>query len=73
MKGTEKRGRPPLKKDKRRKHRHCRVTIIYQDGDKFARVYTDLAKATSFAEQQKKSNVVRETVIVEVGRQGLRE
>lgn len=65
--------KPAIKKPQRHKHRHYRVTVVYRDGGKFARVYTDLDKATRFAEQQEKSNVVRKTVVVEVGRQGLRE
>ena len=40
-------------KDKRRKHRHWQVTVYYRDGEKFARVYTDRAKAARFAARQK--------------------
>jgi hypothetical protein len=54
-------------KDKRRKHRHWQVTVFYRDGEKFARVYTDRAKATSFAERQKKSPVVKTARVVQVG------
>jgi hypothetical protein len=54
-------------KDKRRKHRHWQVTVFYRDGERFARVYTDRAKATSFAERQKKSPVVKTTRVVQVG------
>ena len=54
-------------KDKRRKHRHWQVTVFYRDGERFARVYTDRAKATSFAERQKKSPVVKSARVVQVG------
>jgi hypothetical protein len=54
-------------KDKRRKHRHWQVTVFYRDGERFARVYTDRAKATSFAARQKKSPVVKSTRVVQVG------
>jgi hypothetical protein len=54
-------------KDKRRKHRHWQVTVFYRDGERFARVYTDRAKATSFAQRQKKSPVVKTTRVVQVG------
>jgi len=47
------------KTDKRRKHRHWIVTVFYRDGEKFARVYTDRAKASRFAERQKNSPVVK--------------
>jgi hypothetical protein len=53
-------------KDKRRKHRHWQVTVVYRDGERFARVYTDHAKAISFAERQKKSPVVKATRVVQV-------
>ncbi|MCL6482021.1 MAG: hypothetical protein K6U02_09865 [Firmicutes bacterium] len=69
---TQKRKRKParrksvLGKDKRRKHRHWQVTVYYQDGEKFARVYIDRAKALLFAERQKKSPVVRATRVRQV-------
>lgn len=47
------------KKDRRRKHEHWQVTVIYQDGEKFARVYTDRKKASAFAVRQKRSPVVK--------------
>jgi hypothetical protein len=71
MKSGEQRRKPALGNDKRRRHRHYRVTVLYRDGEKFARVYTDRDKAKGFAERQKKSAVVKETRVVEVGRQGL--
>lgn len=67
MKSGEQRRKPAFNKDKRRKHRHWRVTVLYRDGEKFARVYTDRAKATKFAERQKKSPVVKEARISPVG------
>jgi hypothetical protein len=53
-------------KDKRRKHRHWQVTVFYRDGEKFARVYTDHAKATSFAARQKRSPVVKSTRVAQI-------
>lgn len=50
-------------KDKRRKHRHWQVTVYYEDGEKFARVYIDRERAERFAERQKRSPVVRSTRI----------
>jgi hypothetical protein len=55
-----------LRRDKRRKHRHWQVTVYYQDGERFARVYIDKERARHFAERQKKSPVVKATRIVEV-------
>jgi hypothetical protein len=54
-------------KDRRRKHRHWQVTVYYADGQKFARVYTDRAKAASFARRQKRSPVVKSARVVQVG------
>jgi len=48
-----------LGKDKRRKHLHWQVTLFYQDGERFARIYTDQKKAAGFADRQKKSPVVK--------------
>ena len=55
-----------LHRDRRRKHRHWQVTVYYQDGEKFARVYIDRERAERFAERQKKSPVVKATRILEV-------
>ena len=55
-----------LSRDRRRKHRHWQVTVYYQDGEKFARVYIDRERAERFAERQKKSPVVKATRILEV-------
>jgi len=53
------RKRPSFKEDKRRKHHHWQVTVFYKDGERFARTYTVQAKATGFAERQRKSPVVK--------------
>jgi hypothetical protein len=52
--------------DKRRKHRHWQVTVFYNDGERFARIYTDRKKASSFADRQKKSPVVKIARVTEV-------
>ncbi len=65
-KTLRKRKRTKLGKDKRRKHRHWQVTVYYHDGERFARVYTDRAKAAKFAERQKKSPVVKATRVTQV-------
>lgn len=57
---------PEFAGDGRRKHRHWEVIIQYHDGKKFARVYTDRARAERFAERQKRSPVVRSARIREV-------
>jgi len=59
-------GKSRLGRDKRRKHHHWQVTVYYQDGEKFARVYIDRQKAEGFAERQKRSPVVRTARIMEV-------
>ena len=61
-----KRKRSPFSKDRRRKHHHWQVTIFYGDGEKFARVYHDLGKAKRFAERQKKSPVVKRTLVRQI-------
>jgi hypothetical protein len=61
---NKKRGR--IQRDKRRKHRHWQVTVYYQDGEKFARVYIDRERAQSFADRQKRSPVVKSTRVREV-------
>jgi hypothetical protein len=55
-----------IRRDRRRRHRHWQVTVYYQDGEKFARVYIDRGRAERFADRQKKSPVVKATRIVEV-------
>ena len=68
MKSGKQRRKPSFRKDKRRRHRHWQVTVTYRDGEEFARVYTDRAKATKFAERQKKSLMAKETRITQVGK-----
>ena len=63
----KKRKRTKLGRDKRRKHQHWQVTVYYQDGEKFARVYIDRERAIKFAERQKKSPVVRATRVSRLG------
>jgi hypothetical protein len=60
------RKRPSFGKDKRRKHHHWQVTVFYKDGERFARVYTDQAKAAGFAERQRKSPVVKMARVIEI-------
>ncbi|NDQ56818.1 MAG: hypothetical protein GZ088_07060 [Acidipila sp.] len=62
----KKRAKSKLGKDKRRKHRHWQVTVFYNDGERFARVYIDRDKAQRFAGRQKRSPVVRSARILEV-------
>jgi hypothetical protein len=53
-------GKPTsFRKDARRKHHHWLVTLYYQDGEKFSRIYADNDKAAKFAARQKKSPVVK--------------
>jgi hypothetical protein len=63
---SKSKGSSRFQKDRRRKHRHWQVTVYYQDGEKFARVYIDRERAERFAERQKKSPVVKATRILEV-------
>jgi hypothetical protein len=53
-------------RDRRRKHNHWKVSVYYQDGEIFARVYIDRGRAERFAARQKKSPVVKATRITEV-------
>ena len=66
MKKTRAKKSNRMQRDRRRKHRHWQVTVYYQDGEKFARVYIDRDRAERFAERQKKSPVVKSTRILEV-------
>lgn len=52
--------------DKRRKHHHFEVKLFYEDGEVFARRYTDRAKARAFAERQRKSPVVKMARVTQV-------
>jgi len=51
---------------KRPKHHYWQVTVFYKDGETFASVYTDHAKATNFAARRKKSPVVKMARATEV-------
>lgn len=53
-------------RDRRRKHHHWLVSVFYEDGEKFGRVYTDKGKATRFAERQRKSPVVKSARVTQV-------
>jgi hypothetical protein len=53
-------------KDERRKHHHWQLTVFYEDGERFARTYTNHEKATGFAERQKKSPVVKMARVIQV-------
>jgi hypothetical protein len=53
------RRRTTFGKDGRRKHHHWQVTVFYNDGETFGRVYSDHEKAANFANRQKKSPVVK--------------
>jgi hypothetical protein len=55
-----------FKKDARRKHHHWQVTVFYKDGERFSRTYTVQAKATGFADRQKKSPVVKMARVIQV-------
>jgi hypothetical protein len=52
--------------DRRRKHSHWRVTIIYHDQRVFGRVYTDRERAKRFAARQKSSPVVQRVRVTQV-------
>jgi hypothetical protein len=60
------RAKADFEKDRRRKHHHYLVTVHYEDGEKFGRVYTDKDKATRFAERQRRSPVVKAARISQV-------
>jgi hypothetical protein len=67
LKPSQSKKKSPFRNDRRRKHHHWQVIVTYHDGEKFARVYTDRHKATSFATRQKRSPVVKSARVVEVG------
>jgi hypothetical protein len=60
------RAKADFEKDRRRKHHHYLVTVHYEDGEKFGRVYTDKDKASRFAERQRRSPVVKAARISQV-------
>ena len=53
-------------KDKRRRHHHYLVTVNYDDGETFGRVYTDKDKASRFAERQRRSPIVKSARVTQV-------
>jgi len=59
-------GKTSFGKDRRRKHHHYLVSVLYADGEKFGRVYTDKDKATRFAERQRRSPVVKAARVTQV-------
>jgi hypothetical protein len=63
----KKRNRSAFAKDRRRKHHHWQTMIYYADGERFARVYIDEAKAHRFADRQKKSPLVKRTRVQQIG------
>ena len=56
----------PAGKNGRRRHHHYQVIVLYPDGEKFARVYTDRKKAESFAKRQKRSPLVKTARVVQI-------
>ena len=60
------RAKSDFDKDRRRKHHHFLVTVYYEDGEKFGRVYTDKDKASRFAERQRRSPVVKAARVSQV-------
>lgn len=52
-----------FERDRRRRLHHWAVTVLYEDGGEFQRVYTDEARARRFAARQKKSPVVETTKV----------
>jgi hypothetical protein len=55
-----------FRKDARRKHHHFEAKIFYNDGEEFARIYTDREKASKFAKRQKKSPTVKRTRVTQI-------
>jgi hypothetical protein len=49
--------------DRRRKHEHWQATIFYADGEKFAGVYVSKGRAKRFADKEKKSPIVKRTLV----------
>lgn len=64
--GKKEKDQDAFGRDRRRKHHHWLVTVHYEDGEKFGRVYTDRDKATRFAERQRRSPVVKMARISQV-------
>jgi hypothetical protein len=61
--GNKRRAESAFENDRRRTRNHWAVTIAYQDGKKFRRIYTDEGKARGFAARQKKSPVVGKATV----------
>ena len=59
-------GKKTFETDKRRKHHHWQVTLLYADGETFGRVYTDKEKAARFASRQRKSPMVKSARVAQV-------
>jgi hypothetical protein len=55
-----------FRKDRRRKHHHFEAKIFYEDGEVFARRYTNREKANKFAERQRKSPVVKMARVTQI-------
>ena len=66
MRKTTDKPKSNFDKDRRRKHHHFLVTVHYEDGEKFGRVYTDKDKATRFADRQRRSPVVKTARVTQV-------
>jgi hypothetical protein len=60
---SKKRNKLAFGKDRRRKHQHWIATIFYADGEKFARVYLNKERARSFAAKERKSPIVKRTLV----------
>jgi hypothetical protein len=52
--------------DKRRRHHHWLVKVVYFDGNFFGRVYVDPEKAKKFSARQRKSPVVKSARILQL-------
>lgn len=55
-----------FKGDTPRKHQYLLVTITFQHGERFARVYTDSQKARRFVDRQKKARDVKSVQVKEM-------
>jgi hypothetical protein len=59
----KKRNKLPFGGDRRRKHQHWLATIFYADGERFARVYLSEERAKNFADKERKSPIVKRTLV----------
>lgn len=55
-------------RDRRRKHRHFKVTVYYHNEETFARTYIEEARAHAFADRQKRSPIVKNAIVREVNK-----